>query len=86
MNEIQVELPESVRTFVDEQVAAGGYGSASEYIRELIRQAQKQAAEARLEEMLLEGVRSGPGRPVSREEWDRKTAQLLEEHKRKSAG
>ena len=31
-----------MRAYVDQQVANGGYSSASEYFRELVRQDQKQ--------------------------------------------
>ena len=34
---INVSLPDSLKQFVDEQVSARGFGTASEYVRELIR-------------------------------------------------
>ena len=34
---MNVSLPESLKDFVDEQVSRGGYGTSSEYVRELIR-------------------------------------------------
>jgi hypothetical protein len=40
MATLNISLPDSRREFVDQQVAAGGYSTASEYIRDLIRQAQ----------------------------------------------
>ncbi|MBN3871335.1 hypothetical protein [Nostoc sp. JL33] len=41
MTNIQISLPESMKVFVEEQVAKGGYGSASEYFQELIFQDQQ---------------------------------------------
>ncbi len=38
MTNIQISLPESMKVFVEEQVAKGGYSSASEYLQELIFQ------------------------------------------------
>ncbi|WP_442949416.1 ribbon-helix-helix domain-containing protein [Nostoc sp.] len=32
MTNIQISLPESMKVFVEEQVAKGGYSSASEYL------------------------------------------------------
>jgi antitoxin ParD1/3/4 len=46
---------------VDEQVAQRGYGTSSEYVRELIR---KDADILRLRGMLLKGAASAPTAPV----------------------
>ena len=40
---INVSLPSSLKEFVLAQVERGGYGSSSEYIRELIRDARTKA-------------------------------------------
>lgn len=34
---MNVSLPDSLKQFVDEQVSARGFGTANEYVRELIR-------------------------------------------------
>jgi antitoxin ParD1/3/4 len=64
MTSMNVSLPESLRSFVEAQVATG-YGTVSEYIRELVREDRKKKAQARLEELLLEGLDSGQGEVVS---------------------
>ena len=46
---MNISLPESMRTYVEEQVASGGYGSASEYFRELVRLDKKRKATERVE-------------------------------------
>ncbi|WP_036798631.1 type II toxin-antitoxin system ParD family antitoxin [Pleurocapsa sp. PCC 7319] len=56
MTSLNISLPDSMRTFIDEQIAQGGYSTASEYIRTLIRQAQKQAAQEKLDYLLIEGL------------------------------
>jgi putative addiction module CopG family antidote len=54
---INISLPEPLREFVEEQVARGGFGSVSEYVRQLIRHA-KDGAEA--DDKLLQALaRSG---------------------------
>jgi antitoxin ParD1/3/4 len=60
MTSMNISLPEQLKTFVEERVEGGGYQTASEYVRDLIRQDQEKtkAAEGRLEEMLLAGIRS----------------------------
>jgi len=78
MTSLNISLPEALRQFVDEKVKSGGYGTASEYIRELIRHAQKQEEEQeRLEALLLEGLDSGPGIEVTPEFWKELRAELV---------
>lgn len=58
---MNVSLPEPLKKFVEGEVAEGGYTSASEFVRELLRKAQKRKAEhARLEKLLVEGLNSDP--------------------------
>ena len=49
MATLNISLPEPMRAYVDQQVAQGGYSTASEYIRQLVREDQKRAAKQRLE-------------------------------------
>ena len=41
MGTMNVSLPDGLKSFVDEQVAARGYSTSSEYVRELIRKDQE---------------------------------------------
>lgn len=59
MSTVTISLPESLKAFVEEQVATKGYGNVSEYFRSLLREAQAREADARLEALLLEGLASG---------------------------
>ena len=58
MTTMNISLPESLKSFVDDQVGARGYGSSSEYIRELIRRDRDRQ---RLRGLLLEGAESPLG-------------------------
>lgn len=58
MQSMNISLPEPLKDFVDNQIASGRYSSASEYVRELIRDDEKRKAEERLEALLLEGLES----------------------------
>lgn len=58
---MNISLPEGLKTFVDEQVTGRGYGTSSEYVRELIRRDQDRQ---HLRGLLLEGAASPPG-PVA---------------------
>ncbi|MGH7898463.1 MAG: type II toxin-antitoxin system ParD family antitoxin [Candidatus Binatia bacterium] len=61
MSTMNISLPEAMKSFVDEQVAQRGYGTSSEYVRELIRRDQDRA---RLRSLLVEGAMSAPGKRV----------------------
>jgi antitoxin ParD1/3/4 len=74
---MNISLPETMKDFVDEQVQGGGYGSASEYIRDLVRRDQKQRAETRLETLLLEGLDSGEDIPITSEFWENLRRDLM---------
>lgn len=78
MDTMNIALPESMKHFVQEQVTEGGYSSVSEYIRDLIRHAQKRKAEERIDGLLLEGLDSGQPIPVTPEYWEEKKRRLTE--------
>jgi antitoxin ParD1/3/4 len=61
MSTMNISLPESLKSFVDEQVSSRGYGTSSEYLRELIRKDQERTA---LRKLLLEGAASVSAKPV----------------------
>lgn len=58
---MNISLPDSPKSFVEEQVTQRGYGTSSEYVRELIR---KDADRLHLRSLLLEGVASAPAAPA----------------------
>jgi antitoxin ParD1/3/4 len=55
MTTMNVSLPEDLKTYVDDQVQNGKYGSTSEYVRELIRRDHDRRE---LRDLLLDGARS----------------------------
>lgn len=57
MSTMNISLPEALKEFVDQQVAGAGYGTSSEYVRELIRRDQERV---RLRNLLLDGAQSRP--------------------------
>lgn len=58
MTTLTISLPDSLKAFIDTQLATKGYGNVSEYFRSLLREAQEKEQEARLEALLLEGLAS----------------------------
>ena len=67
MGTMNISLPDSLKDFVDKQVASRGYGTSSEYVRELIRRDQERT---HLRSLLLEGAASRPAAPVTRAYFD----------------
>lgn len=59
MTTMNVSLPTALKEYVDEQATEGGYGSSSEFVRELIRKDQQRT---RLRRLLMEGAASPPAR------------------------
>jgi antitoxin ParD1/3/4 len=61
MSTMNISLPEALKSFVDEQVAGRGYGTSSEYVRDLIREDQDRQ---HLRGLLLTGASSAKTEPV----------------------
>ena len=58
---MNISLPDGLKAFVDERVQSAGYGTSSEYVRELIRRDKDRT---QLREHVLAGVRSGVAGPM----------------------
>jgi antitoxin ParD1/3/4 len=63
MGTMNISLPDSLKSFVDEQVNERGYGTSSEYVRELIRRDQDRM---QLRGLLLAGAASRPARAADK--------------------
>ncbi|MFN7355096.1 MAG: type II toxin-antitoxin system ParD family antitoxin [Pseudanabaena sp.] len=83
MTTVNISVPDSMKAFIDEQVAKGGYSTTSEYIRQLLRQEAERLAQARLETLLLEGLDSGEPIEINDDWWQQKRIQLLERLRKK---
>ena len=66
---LSLAIPETLTEYIDERVAAGGNGNRSEYIRELVRQDQREQARTRLRALIEEGLASGPSAPMTKADW-----------------
>ena len=83
MATVTISLPDSLKEFVDAQLANKGYGNVSEYFRGLLREAQAREQDARLETLLLEGLASGEPVPLTKEFWTdlrQEAARLAKSH------
>ncbi|NKC14380.1 MAG: type II toxin-antitoxin system ParD family antitoxin [Gammaproteobacteria bacterium] len=61
MSTMNISLPDALKSFVDEQVSQRGYGTSSEYVRELIRRDRDRQ---QLRSLLMAGAASAPAAPA----------------------
>lgn len=59
MTTLNISLPEQMRSFIENQVSKGRYSTASDYIRDLIRDDQKRKDQEKLESLLIEALEGG---------------------------
>lgn len=78
METLNLDLPESMRRFVQERATEGGYGSASDYLRALIQADQQRQAQERVDALILEGLDSGEPIDITDEYWEQKKRKLIE--------
>ena len=56
---MNISLPDDLKSFVDKRIRSEGYGSSSEYMRELIRRDRDRS---QFRQFLLEGMTKPAGR------------------------
>ncbi len=57
MSTMNISLPDDLKTFVDQRILSEGYGSSSEYMRELIRRDRDRA---QFRKYLIDGMNAKP--------------------------
>jgi len=67
MSTMNISLPATLKSFVDEQVTERGYGTSSEYVRDLIRKDQDRQ---KLRGMLLSATTRESSRPADEAYFD----------------
>lgn len=67
---INFTVPDDLREFVNERVARAGFSTPSEYMRHLIREDRKRAAQEQFEEVLLGRLDSGTSDPWTEDDFE----------------
>jgi antitoxin ParD1/3/4 len=67
MSTMNISLPEGLKAFVDEQVAARGFATSSEFVRDLIR---REFDQHRLRALILEGAASPLTAPMGEADYE----------------
>ena len=60
MATLNISMPDELRAYIEARVNTGEYQSASDYLRDLIRHDREET-----ERLLVEGLDSGPTRPLN---------------------
>jgi antitoxin ParD1/3/4 len=73
---MNVSLPPSLKRWVDEQAESQGYQTASEFVRDVLRQASALHLQERIDPMLIEAMESGATIEMNDADWQeiRRTA------------
>ena len=66
---IAIFRPITQKEYVRERAGASGCSTPSEYVRRLIHADQERQAQARLDELLLGGLSSGPDVEMTQQDW-----------------
>ncbi len=81
MGKVTLSLDADQEAFINERVAEGAYGDASDYFRELVRQDQAYARKlGELREAIQEGIDSGVCEQSIEEIWAEAEAEYLREN------
>ncbi len=86
MTTMNISVPDEMKAFVETQMAQEGYASASEYLRALIRDAQKRQAKMALEAKFQEAMESGPATPMTRDDWEQLERNVWDRQRQALAG
>lgn len=72
MATLNISMPDELRSFIESRVNMGEYQSASDYLRDLIRHDRE-----KMEQLLIEGIDSGPSRPLNMSALQKRAESLL---------
>lgn len=86
MSTLNISLPDQMRAFIESQVSKGLYSTASDYIRDLIRDDQKRRDQEKLETLLLEALEEGGSQEVTPEFFERLRFRARQAIKAKESG
>jgi antitoxin ParD1/3/4 len=80
MPRLTVDVSEADAEFIESQVTAGRGATRTEVVAGLIREARERAALEYLDQLVREGLDSGPPIPVTDEYWERRRQAFLARH------
>jgi antitoxin ParD1/3/4 len=73
---LSISLTDPAKSFVEAQMAAGGYGTASDYVAAVLLAEQKRRNLEDVEALALEGLHSGPSVRFTDDFWEKHRQEL----------
>jgi len=67
---INISLPPALKDWVEAQVAAGGYGTTSEFFRQLLRAEKQRQLREQIDENLHSALDGGEATSMSKKDWE----------------
>lgn len=82
MATMNISLPDPLKHFIDDEVREGRFSSASDYMRDLVRERQRAKAEDTLKQLIAEGLASGSAGEVTSATFDQMRQELRKRYTR----
>jgi antitoxin ParD1/3/4 len=67
---MNISLPRTLKDWVDEQVSRRGFGTASKFVGQVLRDEKQRQLRERIDAALIEGIDSGPSTPMTAKDWE----------------
>jgi antitoxin ParD1/3/4 len=80
---MNISLPGLLKEWVEKQVEERGYSTASEFVRDVLRREQEQAARAAIDSRLIAAIESGESSPMTAMDWKRIRTEGIKRAKRR---
>jgi antitoxin ParD1/3/4 len=68
---MNISLPAPLKDWIEQQVEQRGFSTASEFVRDVLRREQEQAARAAVDTRLVQAIESGESTPMTAKDWKR---------------
>jgi len=68
--ELKISVPDPLGKWVKRQVAKKGYGSADQFVADVLRREKSLEARERIDALLVESLESGPSTPMTPRDWE----------------
>ena len=82
---MNISLPGPLKAWIEQQVVHGGYATASEYVREVLRRQQADETRTQIDARLTRAIDSGPSTPLTRRDWKHIRAEGLKRAGRRAS-
>lgn len=82
---LSISLPDTMRTFIEEKIKRDGYGTISEYLRELIRADERREAEY-YDRLIAEAYARGPFIEHTKQDIEAAKAEAIKRIKQRKSG